>query len=359
MKDSSCSNSSCKTATESLSDYDYHLPTELIAQHPVLKRDHSRLMHISKNNGTIEHRKFSDIVELLHEGDLLVVNNTKVIPARLIGKKASGGRVEVFLSRRIKDDLWEAMLKMSSGKAKENMEIFLEGGKVVLKERVDDYLWLVNLVTDSNIIDWLEKVGGIPLPPYIKRESINDNREEDKKRYQTVYASEPGAVAAPTAGLHFTDEILAQLNKKNVRRAFVTLHVGLGTFQPVREEDLTKVELHTENYRISNETLSLIDETRKNGKRVVAVGTTSVRVLEHLAHSEKWFEHEGETKLFLKPGSSFKVVDAIITNFHLPKSSLLMLVAAFASKPLVDKAYETAVNERYRFYSYGDAMFIE
>ena len=342
-----------------LSAYDYHLPAELIAQHPAERRDLSRLMHITRNDSAVINRHFKDLPDLLNKGDLLIVNDTRVIPARLVGKKDSGGKVEVFLSKRVGECEWEAMIRMASGKAREQLEVYLEGGKVVLENKLDDYLWKVNIDTAGDVIEWIEQVGGIPLPPYIKRESVEDNRTEDKQRYQTVYANEPGAVAAPTAGLHFTDNILNQLEEKGVRRAFVTLHVGLGTFQPVREEDLDKVKLHSETYRISEETLKLIDETKKSGKRVIAVGTTSVRVLEHVAHSEQWHPHSGDTTLFLKPGSEFKVVDAMITNFHLPKSSLLMLVAALASKPLMDKAYQQAVAEGYKFYSYGDAMFIE
>jgi len=342
----------------SLSAYDYELPQELIAQEPVSPRDSSRLLRLNRKTEEIDHVHFRDLPGFLHEFDCLVLNDTKVIPARLQGRKATGGHVEVFLSRCLGPNVWEALVKLS-GHPKPGLEILFEEGKAVLESRLGEGLWAVRLEPVGAFEAWLERIGGIPLPPYIHRESLKDRHNEDQSRYQTVFAKHDGAVAAPTAGLHFTDELFRLLHVKGVRVARVTLHVGLGTFQPIREENLDLVRLHKERYAISSQAISTIYETKAQGGRIVAVGTTSVRVLETLAQNDRWEGHEGETELFLRPGCQFSVVDAILTNFHLPKSSLLMLIAAFAGKSLIDRAYREAIQNQYRFFSYGDAMLIE
>ncbi len=346
-----------KQRTDRLRSYNYDLPPELIAQQPMDRRDQSRLMAVNRSLGRVLHRRFSDLPSFLEEGDLLVVNDTRVIPARLEGKKPTGGRVEVFLSKPLSDGRWEALIKMS-GRARMGQRIDIGGGEVELEEDLDDGLWQVRILCDGDPMALVERVGGIPLPPYISRQSTEDQREEDRERYQTVYASNRGAVAAPTAGLHFTDELFKTLKARGVSVAKVTLHVGLGTFQPIREEDLSMVSLHSERYRLPSETIEAIDAAKARGSRVIAVGTTTVRALETAARRNRWRAHEADTDLFIRPGDSFHLVDAMITNFHLPKSSLLMLVATFMGKGLMDRAYEIAIEEKYRFYSYGDAMLI-
>ncbi len=341
-----------------LSGYDYDLPRERIAQTPASRRDESRLMHLLRSEKRIRHGQFRDLPSLLKDGDLLVVNDTRVIPARLVGRKESGGVAEVFLSRKMEDRRWEALLRLS-GKARPGLRIRLDDAALTLVEPLDKGLWIVRFEGEEDVEALTRRLGGIPLPPYIDREDVSDRREEDRERYQTVYARHEGAVAAPTAGLHFTEELFNKLSEQGVRRTAVTLHVGLGTFQPLREENLDRVRLHSEDYAIGEDALSAIRETKANGGRVVAVGTTSVRVLEHLARIDGFRPHAGSTELFLRPGEPFRAVDAMITNFHLPKSSLLILVSAFAGWSFVKRAYETAVKEEYRFYSYGDAMLIE
>ena len=340
-----------------LDAYDFDLPQELIAQHPAERRDYSRLLHLDPQTGKLEHRRYYELPEMLKADDLLVLNNTKVIPARLIGRKPSGGRVELFLSRPLSDTRWEALVHMS-GKVREGREILIQDERIVVEEALGEGLWAIRFDTSRDPMELIEAVGGIPLPPYIHREEGELRREEDRKRYQTVYARHAGAVAAPTAGLHFTQELFEILAQKGVNRAEVTLHVGLGTFQPIREDNLEKATLHVERYRLPGETLEAIARCRKAGGRVVAVGTTTVRVLETAASRNLWREHEGETDIFIKPGYRFLAVDALLTNFHLPKSSLLMLVSAFAGKDNIDRAYREAVEKRYRFFSYGDAMLI-
>lgn len=341
-----------------LSSFDYYLPPELIAQNPLAKRDRSRLMHVRRADYGIGHHRFYELPELLRKGDLLVINDTRVIPARLIGRKESGGEVEVFLSKPLGEGRWEALVRMS-GSSRIGAEIIFKEGRAVFEKRLGDGLWLLRIECEGDPNELIRRIGGIPLPPYIKRNGILDRRERDRERYQTVYAKHDGAVAAPTAGLHFTERVFEKLRVKNVRHVAVTLDVGLGTFQPLRQENLSDIQLHRENYSITALTIETIKKHKRDGGRIVAVGTTTVRVLENVARLDKWYAHSDSTELFLRPGNRFKLVDAIITNFHLPRSSLIILVAAFAGKELIDKAYKSAIAEKYRFYSYGDAMLIE
>ena len=333
-----------------LSDFDYHLPKELIAKYPVEPRDSCRLMVLDRKNQTIEHRIFRDIVDYLKEGDLLVLNDTKVIPARLIGKKEkTGANLEVFLLKQVEDNVWEALIK--------NIRRLKPGDRIFISE--DFFIEYLSREEDKgfvklhskNLKEDLEKYGHIPLPPYIER----PDEEKDKQLYQTVFAKKEGSVASPTAGLHFTTELLEKIKSKGVKIAYVTLHVGLGTFKPVKDEDITKHKMHEEFYSIPEETLTMIKETKEKGKSVIAVGTTVVRTLESYAITGK---REDYTNIFIYPPFEFKIVDKLITNFHLPKSTLIMLVSAFATREFILKAYNEAVKEKYRFFSYGDAMFI-
>ena len=333
-----------------LSDFDYHLPQELIAKYPVQPRDMCRLMVLDRKNKTISHRIFRDITEYLREGDLLVLNDTKVIPARLLGRKKTGAKIEVFLLRQIKENLWEALIK-NVKRLKEGQEIIIsEGFSAELIEKKEDGKAVVKLLSDDVNRD-IHRYGHIPLPPYINRE----DRDIDRELYQTVFAKKEGAVASPTAGLHFTEELLDRLTKMGIKKAFVTLHVGLGTFQPIKVEDITKHKMHEEFYQIPEKTVNLIKQTKKKGNRVIAVGTTVVRALETYGKTGKT---EGTSNIFIYPPFNFKIVDTLITNFHLPKSTLILLVSAFAGKEFILKAYNEAVKKRYRFFSYGDAMLI-
>ncbi|WP_457625335.1 tRNA preQ1(34) S-adenosylmethionine ribosyltransferase-isomerase QueA [Persephonella sp.] len=333
-----------------LSDYDYNLPKELIAKYPVEPRDSCRLMVLDRKSRSIRHRIFRDITEYLEEGDLLVLNDTKVIPARLIGKKETGAKIEIFLLRPFCDNEWEVLIK--------NIKRLKAGQKVIIGE--DFYAELIEKYEEGkarvrlhgeDINALIKKYGHIPLPPYIERE----DEEKDKELYQTVFAKKEGAVASPTAGLHFTENLLEKLEKKGVKKAFCTLHVGLGTFRPIQTEDITKHKMHEEFYQIPEKTIKMIQETKKRGKKVVAVGTTVVRTLETYALTEK---KEGFSGIFIYPPYNFKIVDALITNFHLPKSTLILLVSAFAGREFILRAYSEAVKKRYRFFSYGDAMLI-
>ena len=333
-----------------LSDYDYDLPKELIAKYPVEPRDSCRLMVLNRKDKTIEHRIFRDLGDYLEEGDLLVLNDTKVIPARLKGKKKTGANIEIFLLRPFSENIWEVLIK-NIKRLKEGQEIIIASDfKVKLLEKYEEGKAKVELIGE-NIKQLIEKYGHVPLPPYIERE----DEEKDKDYYQTVFAKKEGAVASPTAGLHFTKELLEKLEKKGVKKAFCTLHVGLGTFRPIQTEDVTKHKMHEEFYQIPDETLKLIEETKQKGKRVVAVGTTVVRTLETYAQTGK---KEGFSDIFIYPPYEFKVVDALITNFHLPKSTLILLVSAFADREFILRAYKIAVEKKYRFFSYGDAMLI-
>jgi S-adenosylmethionine:tRNA ribosyltransferase-isomerase len=333
-----------------LSDFDYHLPKELIAKYPAQPRDSCRLMVLNRKDETIEHRVFRDVVDYLKAGDTLVLNNTKVIPARLIGKKEkTNANIEVFLLRPIEDNVWEALIK-NVRRLKKNQKIIISDDFCVEFLSKDDEKTIVK-IHSKDIKSDLEKYGHVPLPPYIERE----DEEKDKDYYQTVFAEKEGSVASPTAGLHFTKELLEKIKEKGVNIAYITLHVGLGTFKPVKTEDITKHKMHEEYFTIPKETLEMIKKTKENKKSVAAVGTTVVRALETYG---KFGKTEGFTDIFIYPPYEFKIVDKLITNFHLPKSTLLMLVSAFADRDFILRAYNEAVKEKYRFFSYGDAILI-
>ena len=339
-----------------LSDFHFELPESLIAKYPTEQRTASRLLTLDGNTGNVTHNQFVDIVDLVKPNDLLVFNNTRVIPARLLGKKSTGGSVEVLIERMLPDNVALAHVRASkSPKA---------GTRLRLEEAIDvevlgrrDALFELKFLHDKSLLSLLEAHGHMPLPPYIDR----PDEDADKTRYQTVYNEKPGAVAAPTAGLHFDDAILETLKDKGVKLAFVTLHVGAGTFQPVRVDNIEEHQMHAEYAEVPQEVVDLVEATKANGGRVIAVGTTSVRSLESAsANTEKcikpFFE---DTSIFIYPGYKFNVVDAMITNFHLPESTLMMLISAFAGRDNVMAAYQQAIDEKYRFFSYGDAMFIE
>ncbi len=338
-----------------LHDFDYYLPEELIAQHPMEKRDMSRLMVLDKENGAIEHKLFKDIVNYLDEGDCLVLNNTRVIPARLLGEKeGTGGKIEFVLLKRVEGDKWEVILRPGK-KAKPGSRFVFGNGelKAEILEVLDEGNRLVRFIYDGVFEEILDRVGIMPLPPYITE------KLENPERYQTVYAKVNGSAAAPTAGLHFTKELLDSLMQKGIKIAYVMLHVGLGTFRPVKVDDITQHKMHSEYYSISQETCDIINDTRQKGKKVVAVGTTSCRVLETVGKSGRIVPCDGWTDIFIYPGYEFKVVDKLITNFHLPESTLIMLVSSLAGRDNVMHAYNVAVEEKYRFFSFGDAMFIK
>jgi S-adenosylmethionine:tRNA ribosyltransferase-isomerase len=339
-----------------LDDFDFNLPPGLIATEPLAQRDAARLMTLGRVSGEIGERSVSSLPELLLPGDLLVLNDTRVVPARLFGRKESGGKVELFLVRRREGgaEAWDALIR-SSKPARRGCRVLL--AEDVVATVVDDGGGETRGVVfsgTSDFVAWLERIGQVPLPPYIRRTP----RESDRERYQTVFAAERGAVAAPTAGLHFTPELLERIRRRGVRTATVTLHVGLGTFMPMRVEDPRQHRMHSEWYRLPEETVEAIATCRERGGRVVAVGTTVTRTLEHAAASGIVQAGSGETDIFIFPGYRFRVVDALLTNFHLPKSTLLMLVSAFAGREHVLAAYAEAVARGFRFYSYGDAMFI-
>lgn len=338
------------------SDFYFDLPQELIAQDPLEDRSSSRLLVLDKETGEMEHRVFHDIVEYLHEGDCLVLNNTKVIPARLMGtKKDTGATIEVLLLKRRENDIWETLVKPGK-KAKPGTVItFGEGlltGTVV--DIVDEGNRLIQFSYEGIFEEVLDKLGEMPLPPYIT------HKLQDKNRYQTVYAKYEGSAAAPTAGLHFTKELLAQVEEKGVKIAYVTLHVGLGTFRPVKEENVLEHHMHSEFYQVTPEAAKLINDTKAAGGRVICIGTTSCRTIESAADQNGVVQAGcGDTEIFIYPGYQFKVLDNLITNFHLPESTLIMLVSALAGREHVLRAYETAVEMKYRFFSFGDAMFIK
>ncbi len=338
------------------SDFYYDLPQELIAQTPLERRDSSRLLVLHKTDGAIEHRHFFDILDYLHEGDCLVMNDSRVIPARLLGKRVpSGGAVEVLLLTDKGDGIWECLVKPGR-KLHEGAEISFGDGALTatVKEVLETGNRLVQFHYEGIFLEILERLGKMPLPPYIKEEL------QDGERYQTVYSKVNGSAAAPTAGLHFTKELLAEIAAKGVKLAYVTLHVGLGTFRPVKAEEITEHHMHSEFCMISRETAELLNETKRNHGRIVCVGTTSCRTLESLAEEDGTFsEKSAWTDIFIYPGYHFKAMDALITNFHLPESTLIMLVSAFAGYDHVMNAYQEAVQNRYRFFSFGDAMLIE
>lgn len=338
-----------------LSDFDYNLPEELIAQTPFQQRDHSRLMVLNRKDKSISHKHFYDLKQYLKKGDTLVFNDTKVIPARLIGHRAkTGGKVEVFLLRRTEGNRWETLVKPGKKAQIGNIIEFSDELSCEVVDHTDFGGRIVEFKFDGIFEEILDRLGETPLPPYIHEKLA------DKNRYQTVYARENGSAAAPTAGLHFTKELLEEIKAMGVNLAFVTLHVGLGTFRPVNVDNIEDHVMHKEFYHIEKEAADIINNTKKNGGRVIAVGTTSIRTLESAAKEDGTIEPiADETGIFIYPGYKFKIVDAIVTNFHLPKSTLIMLISAFAGREYVLSAYEEAVREKYRFFSFGDAMFIE
>lgn len=338
-----------------LNDFDYNLPEELIAQTPCDKRDHSRLMVLNRQDKSIEHKHFYDIKQYLKKGDTLVFNDTKVMPARLIGHRAkTGGKVEVFLLRRVEGDKWETLVKPGKKAQIGNIIEFSDELSCEVLEHTDFGGRIVEFKYQGIFEEILDRLGETPLPPYIHEKLA------DKNRYQTVYARENGSAAAPTAGLHFTKELLEEIKAMGVNLAFVTLHVGLGTFRPVNVDNIEEHVMHKEFYHVEKEAADIINETKRNGGRVIAVGTTSIRTLESAAKDDGTIAPiADETGIFIYPGYKFKLVDAIITNFHLPKSTLIMLISAFAGREYVLSAYEEAVKNKYRFFSFGDAMFIE
>lgn len=336
------------------SDFYYELPKELIAQTPAQPRDSSRLMVIDRKRKTVEHRHFYDITEYLKEGDCLIVNDSRVLPARIYGTKKTGARVEFLLLSQSYGNVWECLSKPGK-KAREGDEFsFGDVMKCRVKEVLENGNRLVEFECEENFYSALDKVGQMPLPPYITK------KLEDKERYQTVYSRELGSAAAPTAGLHFTPELMRKIENKGVKIGYVTLHVGLGTFRPVKVDDVTRHKMHSEHYEMPEKTARLINQTKENGGRIIAVGTTSCRTLETVAkeHNGKAEACEGFTDIFIYPGYEFKLLDGLITNFHLPESTLIMLVSAFAGYDTIMNSYKTAVEEKYRFFSFGDAMAI-
>lgn len=343
--------------TLNVNDFDFELPEELIAQTPLLDRTSSRLLVMNKESGKTEHKHFRDIIDYLHKGDTLVLNDTRVLPARLMGvKEDTGANIEVLLLKQIEDDVWETLVKPAK---KVKVGTVVSFGEGLLRAECTGILdhggRHFKMIYDGIFYEILDQLGEMPLPPYI-REKL-----EDQDRYQTVFAKERGSAAAPTAGLHFTDELLKEIEKKGVNIAFITLHVGLGTFRPVSVESIEDHEMHAEFYRITKETAELINNTKTHGGRVISVGTTSTRTLESVANKfgGELQEDSGWTDIFIFPGYEFKAIDGLITNFHLPKSTLVMLVSALSNRDNILNAYNEAVNERYRFFSFGDAMFIE
>jgi S-adenosylmethionine:tRNA ribosyltransferase-isomerase len=336
-----------------LSEFDYFLPEELIAQHPCEPRDHSRLLVLDKNTGAISHRHFFDLIQYVNTGDTLVFNDTRVIPARLIGSKVeTGGKVEVFLLNRKSGNDWEALVKPGKKARPGTIIIFSDRLSCEILESTDFGGRVVRFVFEGIFEEILDELGETPLPPYITEQLA------DKERYQTVYARERGSAAAPTAGLHFTTELMNRLQDKGVHLAFVTLHVGLGTFRPVNTEHITDHVMHREYYSVLPETAELINNTKRQGGRVIAVGTTAIRTLETATVNGILEAKSGWTEIFIYPGYTFKMIDAAVTNFHLPKSTLLMLISALAGQENVFNAYKEAVKKQYKFFSFGDAMLI-
>jgi len=339
------------------SNFHYNLPEHLIAQHPPEHRTGSRLLHYSRQNKKITHSQFKNIIDFIEPNDCLIFNDTRVVPARLYGRKDTGGKVEVLIERLINNTSALAHIRASKT-PKQGSTILLDdsSGKTSFTLQINGREGSLFVISskDNNIAEMMEAVGHMPLPPYITR----DDTIDDHSRYQTVYAKTPGAVAAPTAGLHFDEALMQTLKDKNIRSAFVTLHVGAGTFQPVRSENIEEHPMHTETLCVSEETVKLCQQTRNNGGRVIAVGTTAVRSLETASQNGQLEAFAGETKIFIYPGYEFKSVDAMITNFHLSESTLLMLVSAFAGSDEIRQCYQQAIDKEYRFFSYGDAMFI-
>lgn len=336
------------------SDFYYDLPEELIAQTPLQQRDSSRLMVLDRQTGEVAHKHFYDILDYLQPGDCLVMNDSRVLPARLLGHRPTGGAVEVLLLRDLGDKCWECLCKPGR-KMQPGSEVIFGDGELTatVREVREGGNRVVEFHYEGIFLEVLERLGKMPLPPYIKEEL------QDQERYQTVYSREVGSAAAPTAGLHFTQELLEKIRQKGVKEAFVTLHVGLGTFRPVKAEQITDHHMHAELCMISQETADILNETRRSGGRILCVGTTSCRTLESLVQEDGSFAASSKwTEIFIYPGYTFKAMDGLITNFHLPESTLVMLVSAFAGREHVLAAYEEAVREKYRFFSFGDAMFI-
>ena len=347
-----------------INDFDYELPQELIAQTPAEKRDFSRLMVVHRDSGEVEHKHFYDILDYLKAGDCLVLNNSKVLPARLYGRKeGTDANIEFLLIKRIEGDTWESMVRPGKRLKPGDAVSFSDDKRfrAVVKDYGEDGTRVVEFEYEGIFLERLEELGKMPLPPYIER----DNNSEDKDRYQTVYAKNEGSVAAPTAGLHFTPELLEKAKAKGVKLAYVTLHVGIGTFRPVKVENIEEHHMHFEEYFIDEETAKTINDTIKEGGRIVSVGTTSTRTVESAAvYDEECGKYlvkagHGSTGIFIYPGYEFKIICALITNFHLPKSTLLMLISALYNREDILRVYRIAVEEKYRFFSYGDAMFIE
>lgn len=344
-----------------LSEFDYQLPEELIAQFPAQKRDFSKLLVLDKEQGKYSHKHFYDIVDYLDQNDVLVLNNTRVIPARIFAQRQTGANIEIFLLKEIKKNHWEVLLRPAKRVKIGDILTVSEDLSIEAIEKYEDGKALVKLIYNGNFFEILDKVGKIPLPPYIERKMSDEELEKlDYERYQTVYAKNKGSVAAPTAGLHFTEEIIEKLKNKGVQVCYVTLNVGLGTFKPVNAENIEDHKMDNEIFEVPEETAKIIREAQKTRKRIVAVGTTTTRTL------ETTFQKYGEIKavkdsseMFIYPGYEFKVIDALITNFHLPKSTLIMLVSALAGKENIFNAYKEAIENKYRFYSYGDCMFIK
>lgn len=335
-------------------DFWYDLPEELIAQTPLQQRDTSRLMMLDRSSGKVQHRHFYDVIEYLQPGDCLVMNDSRVLPARLLGRRPTGGAVELLLLRDLGEQKWECLAKPGK-KLQIGQQVVFGNGELtaVIADVLEDGNRIVKFCYKGIFLEVLERLGKMPLPPYIKAEL------QDQERYQTVYSREVGSAAAPTAGLHFTNELLEQVRQKGIRTAFVTLHVGLGTFRPVKTEQITQHHMHSEFCVMSDETAAILNETKKCGGRIICVGTTSCRTLESLVNDDGFFEGKSRwTDIFIYPGYKFKAMQGLITNFHLPESTLVMLVSAFAGRENVLRAYDEAVKERYRFFSFGDAMFI-
>lgn len=338
-----------------LSDFDYELPEELIAQTPIKTRDQSRLMVLDKKTGEVTHKHFYDIKGELHKGDVLVLNDTKVIPARLIGtKEDTGAVIELLLLKDLGNNIWECLSRPAKRLKVGTIVTFQDKLKAEVVEKKEEGIVHVKLLYEGILMEILDELGMMPLPPYIHE------KLEDKNRYQTVYAKNIGSAAAPTAGLHFTEELLEELKSMGVEILFVTLHVGLGTFRPVEEENILEHHMHTEFYQMNKEVADKLNKAKKEGRKIYAVGTTSTRTLETIMHKYHEFrECSGNTDIFIYPGFEFMAIDGLITNFHLPKSTLLMLVSALSSKEIILNAYREAVKEKYRFFSFGDAMFIK
>ncbi|HEY2865449.1 MAG TPA: tRNA preQ1(34) S-adenosylmethionine ribosyltransferase-isomerase QueA [Pyrinomonadaceae bacterium] len=341
-----------------LSDYDYDLPDELIAQEPLADRNASRMLTVDRSSGALEHRRFSELPTFLRHGDVLVLNNTKVFPARLLGRSETGAQVEVFLVCEIKNDVWEALARPARRLPKGKRIVFSDDLSAEVIERRPDGSVIVRFEHTGSFADVLDRVGRTPLPPYIKRDE-GRGPDDDRVRYQTVFAKHRGSIAAPTAGLHFTPDVIEAIKNNGVEVVEMTLHVGYGTFEPVRVDDLKEHRVSPEIYEIDTETADRLKAARSDGRRIIAVGTTTTRALETtITRDGKFTAGRFAADLTIVPGYKFKAVDALLTNFHLPKSSLLVLVSTFTGHELIMKAYEHAVADRYRFYSYGDCMFI-